>query len=81
MADTYPTESGQLPKRYGDFPTLYVDRTIKKENTRYDSENFVKSTVDEVRGLHNNVTTINVFGTLTPISLTLQKSYVTDIQI
>ncbi len=68
LADTYSIGSEQLPRKFRGFPTLYIDRTIKKENTRYDSENFVKSTITEVRGLPDNVTTINVFATLNPMN-------------
>lgn len=66
LADTYTIVPDQLPDSVISFPSIYIDRTIKKENTRYNSENFVKKTIDEVRGLPYNITTINVFGTLNP---------------
>ena len=68
LADTFSIETDQIPENVKGYPTIIIDRTIKRENTRYDSENFVKKTIAEVRGLPNNITSINVFGTLNPMN-------------
>lgn len=68
LADTYSIRPEQLPDNVTENTTMFIDRTVKRENTRYDSENLVKRTISEVRHPPANVDAVYVFATLNPMN-------------
>lgn len=68
ISDTYPLSLNQLPNIKKNLPTLLISRNNINDFNRYDSPELVRSVVNEVRGLNNNIKKVNVYATTNPLN-------------
>lgn len=68
ISDTYPLSLKQLPEIKKNLPTLLITRNNTNDFNRYDSPELIRSVVNEVRSLNNNIKKVNVYATTNPLN-------------